>query len=272
MKKKVNKRKENTQFIVLLLITLAVAALIVFLCFGYYKSKTHEVKKPIATLNIRDYGTIKIELYPDKAPNTVNNFIMLSNNGFYDGLTFHRILKDFMIQGGDRTGDGSGSPSLAYLDNSISKGSDADKDYNIDGEFLQNNYEANTLKLEKGVIAMARNDFSSYASYYPSLVEKGYNSSGSQFFIMTTDDNISLTGYYAGFGKVIEGFDVLEKVASVEVKKSSEEDTEESAPVNAPIIDNIRVETFGEEYSKPETHDKFDINSYFNSMMSYSVQ
>ena len=272
MKKKTNKTKENAKFIFLLLLTLAVAALIIWLCGGYYKSKTYEVKNPIATLNIKNYGTIKIELYPDKAPNTVNNFIMLSNNGFYDGLTFHRILKDFMIQGGDRAGDGSGSPSLAYLDDSISKGSAEDKDYNINGEFLENDYEANILKLEKGVIAMARNDFSSYASYYPSLLKEGYNSAGSQFFIMTTDDNISLTGYYAGFGKVIEGMDILEKVANVEVKKSSDDDTEKSTPVNAPIIESIRVETFGEKYSKPETHDKFDISNYFSSMMSYSAK
>lgn len=271
MKKKVNKRKENTQFISLLLITLGVVALIAFLCVGYYKKNTYETKNPIATLNVKDYGTIKIELYPQMAPNTVKNFIMLSNNGFYDGLTFHRILKDFMIQGGDKAGDGSGSPSLAYLDSSISKGSDEDKAYNINGEFMQNDYEANTLKLEKGVIAMARNDFSSYASYYPSLLKEGYNSAGSQFFIMTTDDNISLTGYYAGFGKVIEGFDVLEKIANAEVKKSDDNDTEESTPVNAPVIESIRVETFGEEYNKPETHDKFDMNSYFSSMMSYGA-
>lgn len=271
MKKKVNKRKENTQFISLLLITLGVVALIAFLCVGYYKKNTYEAKNPIATLNVKDYGTIKIELYPQMAPNTVKNFIMLSNNGFYDGLTFHRILKDFMIQGGDKAGDGSGSPSLAYLDSSISKGSDEDKDYNINGEFMQNDYETNTLKLEKGVIAMARNDFSSYASYYPSLLKEGYNSAGSQFFIMTTDDNISLTGYYAGFGKVIEGFDVLEKIANAEVKKSDDNDTEESTPVNAPVIESIRVETFGEEYNKPETHDKFDMNSYFSSMMSYGA-
>lgn len=272
MKKKVNKRKENTQFISLLLITVGVLALIVFLCVGYYKKSTYEAKNPIATLNIKDYGTIKIELYPDKAENTVNNFILLSNNGFYDGLTFHRILKDFMIQGGDKAGDGSGSPTLSYLDSNISRDSSEDKEYNINGEFMENGYEANTLKLEKCVIAMARNDYSSYASYYPDLLEKGYDSAGSQFFIMTTDDNISLTGYYAGFGKVIEGFDVLEKIANAEVKKSSDNDTEESTPVNAPVIESIRVETFGEEYNKPETHDKFDINSYFSSMMSYSAQ
>ena len=136
---------------------------------------------------------------------------------------------------------------------------------------MENGYEQNTLKLEKGVIAMARNDYSNYASYYgKDLLEKGYNSAGSQFFIMTTDDNASLTGNYAGFGKVIEGFEVLEKVANVKVKKASEDDTEESTPVEAPVITSIRVETNGVDYGKPETHEPFDINSYFNSMMSTS--
>ena len=117
---------------------------------------------------------------------------------------------------------------------------------------------------------MARSDYSSYAQYYGSeLVEEGYNSAGSQFFIMTTDENVSLTGYYAGFGKVIEGFDVLEKVAETKVKAASEEDTEESTPVNPPVINSIRVETYGVDYGKPETHEAFDISSLFSQSLSY---
>ena len=173
-----------------------------------------------------------------------------------------------MIQGGDSKGDGTGSPTLSYIDTSIEKGSEKDKDYNIYGEFMENGYENNTLRLEKGVIAMARGDYSNYAYYSPSLVTEGYNTAGSQFFIMTTNDNTALTGYYAGFGKVIDGFDVLEKVASVKVKKASEESTEVSTPEEAPIITSIRVETFGDHYEKPETHEPFDINNFFNSMMS----
>ena len=120
---------------------------------------------------------------------------------------------------------------------------------------------------------MARNDYSSYAYYYGSeLLKEGYNSAGSQFFIMTTDENVSLTGYYAGFGKVIEGFDILEKVASVKVKKASKEDTEESTPVKDVIITSVKVETFDITYSAPKTHEPFDINSFINSMMSYSMQ
>lgn len=269
MKKKGNKKKETRKIIILTIAILIVIALITILCIGYYKKATYEVKNPIATMEIEDYGTIKIELYPEYAENTVNNFIALANNGFYDGLTFHRIIKDFMIQGGDPNGDGTGSPTLSAIDSNIEKDSDADITYNINGEFTENDYEANTLKLEKGVIAMARNDYSSYAYYYRALLAEGYNSAGSQFFIMTTDDNVSLTGAYAGFGKVIEGYDVLEKVANTKVKKATEEDTEESTPEKAPVIKSIRVETFDTEYEMPITHKQFDINNFFSSMMSY---
>ena len=266
MKKKVNKKKETKKIIFLIIAIVLVLAAIAALCVGYYKKATYEVKNPIATLEIKDYGTIKVELYPEYAENTVNNFIALANNGFYDGLKFHRIIKDFMIQGGDPKGDGTGSPTLSDIDKSIGKDSDKDKEYNIDGEFIINEFDNNTLKLEKGVIAMARNDYSSYAYYSPSIVKEGYNTAGSQFFIMTTDDNMHLTGSYAGFGKVIEGYDVLEKVADVKVKAVSKENTEESTPVEDVVITSIRVETFDTEYNKPETHDVFDLNSYLGSM------
>lgn len=270
MKKKENKKKGLAKTIFLVIAIILVLALIITLCYGYFRKVTYKVENPVATIDIKDYGTIKVELYPDMAPNTVSNFIALANNEFYDGLTFHRIIKEFMIQGGDPKGDGSGAPTLSYIDSSIDKDSDKDKEYNINGEFVGNDYENNTLKLEKGVIAMARSDYSSYASYYGSSITKeGYNSAGSQFFIMTTDDNVSLTGNYAGFGKVIEGFDVLEKVAATEVKAASKENTEKSTPVNAPIINSIRVETNGADYGKPETHEPFDLNSLFSSSLSY---
>lgn len=271
MKKKANKKKEVKKIIFLSIAILIVVALIATLCVGYYKKMTYEVKNPIATIEVENYGTIKVELYPEYAQNTVNNFIVLSNNKFYDNSTFHRIIEDFMIQGGSPNGDTSKSPTLSYVDSSIEKDSKNDTEYNIKGEFIQNGYDENTLKLEKGVIAMARGDYSDYASYFGStVVEEGYNSAGSQFFIMTTDDNTNLTGSYAGFGKVIEGYDVLEKISKVKVKAASEESTEKSTPVEDVIIKSIRVETFDTKYDMPETHEPFDINSYFNSMFSTS--
>ncbi len=267
MKKKENKKKGLVKTISLIVAIIVVLLLIATLCYGYIRKFTYRPENPVATIEVKDYGTIKVELYPDVAPNTVSNFIALANNEFYDGLTFHRIIKDFMIQGGGNKSDGTGekAATLSYVDSSIKRDSDNDKEYNINGEFIENKYDNNTLKLEKGVIAMARGDYSNYAAYYgSSITEEGYNSAGSQFFIMTTDDNVSLTGYYAGFGKVIDGFDVLEKVAATKVKKASDDATEESSPVNPPVITSIRVETNGVDYGTPETHEPFDINSLFS--------
>ena len=246
---------------------LIVIALIATICLGYYRKATYVEKNPIATMEIENYGTIKIELYPKYAENTVKNFIALANNGFYDGTTFHRIIKEFMVQGGDANGDGTGSPKLSAIDKDIEKDSDKDIEYNINGEFSLNGYKDNNLKLEKGVIAMARTDYSSYAYYYGAeLLEIGYNSAGSQFFIMTTDDYISYTGSYAGFGKVIEGYDVLEKLANTKVEAKDENDTEVSTPVELPIIKSIRVETFDVTYTLPKTHKQIDLNSYLSSL------
>ena len=265
MKKAANKKKETKKIILLTLAILVVLAIIVNICVGYYKKATYVGQNPIATMEIENYGTIKIELYPEYAENTVKNFIALANNGFYDGLTYHRIIKEFMVQGGDPDGDGSGSPSLSDINTSIEEGSSKDITYNIDGEFLINGYKNNTLKLEKGVIAMARTDYTNYVYYYgldSSVITEGYNSAGSQFFIMTTDDYTSLSGYYAGFGKVIEGFDVLEKLANTKVEEAADEYSEASTPVEAPVITSIRVETFDGEYDLPKTHEQFDLYSY----------
>ena len=227
----------------------------------YYKKANKNISNPIVTMEVENFGTIKIELYPDQAPETVSNFIKLANNGFYNGLKFHRVVKDFMIQGGDKKGDGTGTPSLADFDSSIERDSSADTEYCIEGEFIANGHNENTLKMEKGVIAMARSDYSSISS---SLTTKGYNSAGSQFFIMTAD-NSSLDGNYAPFGKVIEGMDIVHNIEKVEVKASSSGDetntesteestqTEVSTPVNDVIISKITVETYGVDYGKPET-------------------
>lgn len=179
-----------------------------FVSYGFYKKLTTDIPNPVATMEVEDYGTVKIELYPDKAPNTVANFIRLANRGFYNGLTFHRTIPDFMIQGGDKAGNGSGSPSLSDIEDNVTE----DEEYNIPGEFIANGYTENNLKHTKGVISMARTDYSSISS----IASYGYNSAGSQFFIMT-EDNSSLDGLYAAFGKVIEGMDVVEKIADVDV-------------------------------------------------------
>lgn len=167
---------------------------------------------PIATIIFKDFGTVRAELYPHIAPNTVNNFIHLANSGFYDGLTFHRVIKDFMIQGGDPDGTGMGGPG-----------------YSIYGEFTKNKFK-NDLKHIKGVLSMARS--------------QNKNSAGSQFFIVTKDSP-HLDGQYASFGKVIDGIDVVSKIENIETGKND-------APTRKVIIDSIKVDTFGTTYDEPK--------------------
>ena len=166
---------------------------------------------PVATITVDGYGIIKAELYPEIAPNTVNNFIDLSSKGFYDNLKFHRIIKDFMIQGGDPKGDGTGGPG-----------------YSIEGEFTSNGF-ANSLKHTKGVLSMARS--------------QDPNSAGSQFFIMTKEAS-HLDGEYAAFGKVISGLDVLDKIESVKTGSNDK-------PKEDVIIKSITVDTKGIKYKEP---------------------
>ncbi|MBM6838030.1 peptidylprolyl isomerase [Clostridium saudiense] len=187
------------------------------------ESSTTKVERPenlpIATIKVKDFGTIEAELYPDKAPNTVNNFIELANSGFYDGLTFHRVVKGFMNQGGDPKGDGTGGPG-----------------YSIKGEFSENGYKANDLKHTTGVLSMAR--------------AQNPDSAGSQFFIMAEDAS-SLDGKYAAFGKVVNGLDVVEAINNTEVEKNKSTG-EESTPVTPIVIEEIRVDTKGIEYPEAE--------------------
>lgn len=170
-------------------------------------------QNPIVTIEMENGDIMKAELYPQVAPNTVNNFISLVNKGFYDGLIFHRVINGFMIQGGDPEGTGMGGPG-----------------YGIKGEFAQNGF-ANDLKHTAGVLSMAR-------SMMP-------NSAGSQFFIMHKDAP-HLDGAYAAFGKIIEGMDVVNKIAEVATDYSDR-------PMEDQRMKNVTVETFGVDYDEPET-------------------
>ena len=137
------KKAKNLIWIIALILLIALVA---WIGYGYYRNATMEVQNPVATMEVENYGTIKVELYPNYAPETVANFIALANNGFYDGLTFHRTIPDFMIQGGDPNGDGTGNATLKAL------GQDSDAEYTIKGEFIANGDNENTLKHERGVI------------------------------------------------------------------------------------------------------------------------
>ncbi len=170
-----------------------------------------DIKNPEAIFELEDGGTIRLELYPNIAPNTVNNFISLANSGFYDGLIFHRVIPSFMVQGGCPLGTGTSGPG-----------------YSIKGEFSNNGFK-NELKHSRGVISMAR--------------AANPDSAGSQFFIMTADSP-HLDGQYAAFGKVISRIDVVDKIVS-------QERDGRDKPLKPQTMKSVRVNTFGVEYDKP---------------------
>ena len=170
-------------------------------------------QNPIVTFTMENGDVMKEELYPDVAPNTVNNFISLVKKGFYDGLIFHRVIAGFMIQGGDPEGSGMGGPG-----------------YSIKGEFNYNGVE-NNLKHSRGVLSMAR-------AQHP-------DSAGSQFFIMHADAP-HLDGQYAAFGKLVDGEDVLDSIASIDTDWSDR-------PRTPQVMKTVTVDTFGVDYAEPET-------------------
>ena len=169
-------------------------------------------KNPEITITMESGEEIKLELYPEQAENTVRNFIELAEDGYYDGLKFHRIIKGFMVQGGCPDGTGMGGPG-----------------YSIKGEFSENGYD-NDLSHKRGVISMAR-------SAHP-------DSAGSQFFIVHKDSP-HLDGKYAAFGEVIEGMDVVDQIAEVETGARD-------MPENDQIMESVDVETFDKEYEAAE--------------------
>lgn len=220
--------------------TIALVILVVLIgmvAFGYIQKLKDQ--NPVATMEVENFGTVKIELYPDIAPQAVSNFITLANRGFYDGLTFHRVVKDFMIQGGDKEGNGTGSAKLSNL-RDLKEG-EQDEEYTIKGEFMINNVD-NKLKMKEGIMAMARSN--------------SYDSASSQFFIVTKDTP-AIDGQYAGFGKVIEGMDVVHKIEEVETKvaegSENSPNAEKSTPVETVKIKSIKVETNGNDYGIPNT-------------------
>ncbi len=169
---------------------------------------------PIVTFEMENGKTFKAELYPDKAPNTVANFLSLVGKGFYDGLIFHRVISGFMIQGGDPKGTGTGGPG-----------------YRIKGEFSGNGFVKNDISHKRGVLSMAR-------AQHP-------DSAGSQFFVMHADGEF-LDGDYAAFGRVIEGMQTVDEIASTGTDWNDR-------PLEEQKIKKVTAETFGEKYPEPDT-------------------
>ena len=170
------------------------------------------MSNPIVVFEMSNGKTFKAELYPEKAPNTVNNFLSLVNKGFYNGLIFHRVIAGFMIQGGDPDGNGTGGPG-----------------YHIKGEFSSNGFAKNDIEHVRGVLSMAR-------AQHP-------NSAGSQFFVMH-DDADYLDGQYAAFGRVIEGMETVDEIANVKTDWYDR-------PREDQIMKSVTAETFGIVYDEP---------------------
>lgn len=184
--------------------------------------KYSDKKNPVAVIVMENGDYIVFEMYPDEAPNTVNNFTSLANKGFYDGIIFHRVIGDFMIQTGDPLGTGMGGPG-----------------YMIEGEFSNNDCE-NSIAHEAGVVSMARQG----NQYYPALA---YNTAGSQFFICTNTEKVKhLDGDYAAFGRVIDGMQTVYDIAAVDTDENDRPKTEQKMAY-------VRVDTHGVQYDEPET-------------------
>lgn len=182
---------------------------------GNEASLKYDTENPVVAMYVEKYGTIIMELYPSVAPNTVNNFISLIKSGFYDGKTFHRLDKEFVLQGGSLDGEGHGGPG-----------------YTIKGEFSNNGF-SNTLSHEKWVVSMAR-------SNEP-------NSAGSQFFICVEDDSKVLDGRYAAFGRIIDGFDNIKNIVKYEKVIDGTDTLQNKLKINKVLID-----LKGREYAEVE--------------------
>ena len=177
---------------------------------------------PVVTIEMESGGTIVLELYYDKAPNTVRNFVSLAQSGYYDGLIFHRVIQNFMIQGGDPDGNGGGGPG-----------------YSIPGEFANAGFKQNDLSHTAGTISMARK------GHQDPQIDKAYHgSAGSQFFICDVNKDF-LDGSYAAFGRVTEGMDEVLRIAAVETDRNDR-------PLQDQTMKKVTVDTFGENFPPPE--------------------
>ncbi len=230
------------------------------------KANTEEVINPVATFEIQDYGTVKLELYPKYAPNTVANFIALIESGFYNNKVIYG-KDDICLYMARDTDENAEGPKVSLIDSSVEADSDNDYAYEIKGEFVANQFEQNTLRHEKGVLSLNRSDYSSYG-----LTEESYNSGSYRFSVMMKED-ANLNGVYCAFGKVTEGLDVLENIyQNAPIAVNEEDSQEDTSSIQSfetmPVISNATIDTHGIEYAKPEVHKAFDIQAYMNELYS----
>ncbi len=288
--------KERIRNSILIILIVFVIGLIAFLLFNAIKSINYNknAKNPIVTLDIEGYGKVKIELYPDYAPNTVKTFVKLVQNGYYNGKVFYGLDEKTVNAGmalvekeneeedeeGNlvKTGETTITAEEDYLrvsdlDKSVTPyvGEDSEDsgtdDYkiSIEGEFVANGFNDNTLRFEYGTVGLYRNN---YSQYVDGLKAESYNSGSSLFFIETEEDS-SLNGQYAAFGKVIEGMEIIEQLKQLpleETEESSASSIQKFAQGSYPVIKTATVDTYGVEYGMPDYIEAFDYNSYITNM------
>lgn len=274
--------KDRLKLLIISLLIIAVAAGICVMLYNAVRSVNYNknAKNPIVTLSVEGYGDIQIELYPDYAPNTVKHFVNLVQNGFYDGKLFQSTdgvavnagmkyvePEPSTEENGETEEDAkkiNASQEVlnrSYYDKSIEKGSNDDYEISVQGEFVANGFDKNTLRFEKGTIGLYRTDYEGYGT---DLSAQSYNSGSSLFFILTKDDS-KLNGMYTAFGKVIKGLDIIETINGLET--GEKEDDGLSYFVNYPVIKTATVETYGVNYGTPNYMQTFDYNSFVSNLL-----
>ena len=265
--------KDKIKLVVSIIVLIAVILLLGLVGYGIFWRLTDKTIHPEVTFEIENYGTVKMELYPEYAPNTVANFLKLVQAGYYDGKVVYG--KDTMCMYLGRNSEGEiDIPKTSLIFNDIEVGSENDFEYSISGEFVANGFNQNTLRMDKGTISLLRDD---YTQYITTLSEESYNSGNSQLAIMMTDEANNLNGAYAAFGKITEGLEIIEKIyneAALKAPEVDEETGEEIANEGIdvfevyPVIVSAKVDTHGEDFGLPQVMEAFDYNAYMSEILS----
>jgi len=262
-------KKISISMLIWIILCIVTICAIAYVSGTFFLAKTAKIVHPEVTFELENYGTIKIELYPEHAPNTVANFIKLAQAGYYNDKIIYG--KDELCLYVGRNVDGEPvMPRISLITETIEPDSELDYDYEIPGEFMVNGFN-NKLRHEKGVISLIRSDYTTQLS---NLVSESYNSGSAQIGIMMGESK-NLDGYYAAFGRIVDGLDILERINSdLEIEPPEEdengEEVESAIQVFAekPVIKNVTVETYGVNYGMPIVNKAFDYMAYLYELLS----
>ncbi len=278
---------KNFKKIIAVVLVLALIAATVATVINIVLAKNDKKHNPVVTMEIEGYGNVKLELDPEAAPNTVKNFIRLAQRGYYNGKTFSDVQEGLVVGGLD---DVSGeekkemvAPKLSDIKDGVAE--NEDKEYSIPGEFIEKGHK-NMLSHQRGVISMTRttyNDYQQeiamiqmigYGDYINGVVDKMYDSQAAGFFILT-EDEIGYDGTYSAFGRVVDGMDIIDTISKLELEKNTDSEGKETTGtgiVNAPVIKNVTVDTYGVDYGIPETESAYDFEAIFNFLIQNYMQ